>query len=147
MGWLKQDIGYALRFLGKRWGAAAVAVVVMSLGISLTATMFAIIKGVVLTGPDYPDLDRIVFVQTTIPQSQFNQSVRIHDYLDWKEQQTVFEEMASSRRWPPTSDGRSTSPETTPGPRRSAAPESAPAPSVSSASRPFWAGSSPTKKT
>jgi predicted permease len=120
MGWLKQDIGYALRFLGKRWGAAAVAVVVMSLGISLTATMFAIIKGVVLTGPDYPDLDRIVFVQTTIPQSQFNQSVRIHDYLDWKEQQTVFEEMAAYFGWTVNLSGNDTRAETFSGARVSA---------------------------
>jgi predicted permease len=95
MGWLRQDFAYALRFLGKRWGVSTVAVVVMALGISLTATMYAIIKGVVLSGPDYPDLEEVIYVQTTIPQSQFNQSVRIHDYLDWKAEQSVFSEMAA----------------------------------------------------
>jgi len=88
-----QDLKYALRFLGSRWGMSTVAVVVMSLGISLTATMYAIIDGVVLSGPDYPELDEIVYLETTISQSQFYQSVRIHDYLDWRDQQTVFEEM------------------------------------------------------
>jgi hypothetical protein len=57
--------------------------------------MYGIIKGVVLSGPDYPELERILFLRTTIPQSQFEQSVRLHDYLDWKDQQTVFEEMAA----------------------------------------------------
>jgi predicted permease len=90
-----QDLLYALRFLGKRWGVAAVAVLVMALGISLTATMYAIIEGVVLRGPDYEDVKEILYLQTTIPQSQFNQSVRIHDYLDWREQQSVFDEMAA----------------------------------------------------
>jgi predicted permease len=90
-----QDFLYALRFLGKRWGIASVAVLVMALGISLTTTMYAIIEGVVLRGPDYEDVREILFLQTTIPQSQFNQSVRIHDYLDWKEQQSVFDEMAA----------------------------------------------------
>ena len=95
MGWIKQDIFYALRFLGKRWGVSSVAIVVMALGISLAASMYAIIEGVVLTGPDYEELDEILYLQTTIPLSQFNQAVRIHDYLDWREQQTVFEEMGA----------------------------------------------------
>jgi predicted permease len=90
-----QDLKYALRFLASRWGISSVAVVVMSLGIGLTATMFAIIDGVVLSGPDYPDLDEVVYLQTTISQSEFTQSVRIHDYIDWEEQQTVFEEMGA----------------------------------------------------
>jgi hypothetical protein len=42
---------------------------------------------VVLGGPDYRDLDRIVYLETTLPQSQFFQSVRVHDYMDWDEQQ------------------------------------------------------------
>ena len=95
MGWLIQDFKFAIRFLRKRWGVTSVAVLVLGLGISLTATMYAIIQGVVLSGPDYPDLQRIMFLRTTIPQSQFEQSVRIHDYIDWKEQQTVFKEMAA----------------------------------------------------
>jgi ABC-type lipoprotein release transport system permease subunit len=82
-----RDLTYALRFLRKRWTFTTVAVVVMALGISLTATMFAIIEGVVLGGPDYRDLDRIVYLETTLPQSQFFQSVRVHDYMDWDEQQ------------------------------------------------------------
>jgi putative ABC transport system permease protein len=90
-----QDLKYALRFLVSRWGISSVAVVIMSLGISLTATMFAIIDGVVLSGPDYPDLEEIVYLETTISQSEFTQSVRVHDYLDWRDQQTVFEEMGA----------------------------------------------------
>ena len=90
-----RDLRYALRFLGSRWGVSAVAVFVMSLGISLTATMYAIINGVVLLGPDYPELEEILYLQTTLPQSQFDQALRIHDYLDWREQQTVFEEMSA----------------------------------------------------
>jgi len=90
-----QDIAYALRFLRKRLRFTGVAVIVMALGISLTATIYAIIEGVILKGPDYEALDRIAWMQTTVPESQFYQSVRVHDYLDWKEQQRVFEEMAA----------------------------------------------------
>lgn len=92
-----RDLKYALRFLGSRWGVSAVAILVMSLGISLTGTMYAIIKGVILLGPDYPAVEEILYLETTIPQSQFNQSVRIHDYMDWREQQSVFEEMGAYR--------------------------------------------------
>ncbi len=96
MNALLQDLRYAARFLKNHAGVTAVAVLVMGLGISLTATMFAIISGVVLASPDYPEFDRIVFLRTTISKSQFNQSVRLHDYLDWKEQQTVFSDMSAS---------------------------------------------------
>jgi hypothetical protein len=82
MVWLKQDFTFAVRFLAKRWGVTTVAVVVMALGISLTASMYAIIKGLILSGPDYPEVERIVHVRTTIPMSVFYQPVRIHDYLD-----------------------------------------------------------------
>ncbi len=89
------DLKFALRFLRKRWLFSSVAVVIMALGISLTATVFAIIEGAILRGPDYDDFERIAYLETTIPQSQFFQNVRIHDYRDWTDRQTVFDEMAA----------------------------------------------------
>ena len=115
-----QDLLYAVRFLRKRWGVASVSVAVMGLGIGLTATMFAIIDGVVFAGPDYPGLDRITYLQTTIPQSQFHQSVRVHDYLDWREQQTVFDAMAAYIGTPANLSGDESRAETYPGVRMTA---------------------------
>ena len=40
-------------------------------------------------------MEEVLYLETTIPLSQFNQSVRVHDYMDWREQQSVFEEMAA----------------------------------------------------
>ena len=84
MDWLLRDLVYAVRFLRKRWTLTTVAVLVLGLGIGLTASMYAIIQGVVLSGPDYDRLDDIVFLRTTISQSEFTQSVRLHDYIDWR---------------------------------------------------------------
>jgi predicted permease len=95
MDWLRRDFAFAVRLLRARWGVSSVAILVLALGISLTATMYAIIDGVVFTGPDYQNLERVLSLRTTIPQSQFDQPVRLHDYLDWREQQTVFDEMAA----------------------------------------------------
>ena len=95
MDWLRRDFAFALRLLRKRWGVSSVAILVLALGISLTATMYAIIEGIVLSGPDYPNVERILSLRTTIPQRQFDQAVRLHDYLDWREQQTVFDEMGA----------------------------------------------------
>lgn len=92
---LIKDFRYGLRHLRHRAGMTAVAMVVLGLGISLTASQFAIIQGVAMSGPDYERLDDIVFLETTIPQSQFNQPVRLHDYLDWAEQQSVFDVMSA----------------------------------------------------
>ncbi len=99
------DFAYALRFLAKRWAFTTVAVVVMALGISLTGTVYAILEGVILRGPDYRDFDRIVQIRTTVPQSTFLQSVRIHDYLDWRDQQNAFDEMAAWMWWTVTLSG------------------------------------------
>ena len=78
MDWLRRDFAFALRLLRVRWGVSGVAILVLALGISLTATMYAIIDGVVFTGPDYPNVERILSVRTTIPQSQFDRAVRLH---------------------------------------------------------------------
>lgn len=99
------DFAYALRFLGKRWMFTTVAVVVMALGISLTGTIYAIIEGVILDGPDYRDFERIVQIRTTVPQATFLQSVRIHDYLDWRERQNAFEAMGAWMWWSVTLSG------------------------------------------
>lgn len=99
------DLAYALRFLRKRWAFTTVAVVVMALGISLTGTVYAILEGVVLRGPDYRDFDRIVQIRTTVPQSTFLQSVRVHDYLDWRAQQNAFAFMGAWMWWNVTLSG------------------------------------------
>ncbi len=46
MDWLRRDFAFALRLLRMRWGVSSVAILVLALGISLTATMYAIIDGV-----------------------------------------------------------------------------------------------------
>ena len=52
MDWLIQDFVYGVRFLRKRhWCLTSIAVLVLGLGISLTASMYAIIEGVILSGP------------------------------------------------------------------------------------------------
>ena len=99
------DIAYALRFLRKRLRFTGVAVVVMALGISLTTTMYAIIEGVVFGGPDWDGLDRITLLHTTHPETNFQASLRTHDYLDWREQERVFDEMAAYYWWAVTLSG------------------------------------------
>lgn len=102
------DLRYAVRFLRARAGFTAVAVGVMALGISLTGTVYAIIEGTILRGPDYRDFDRIIQIRTTVPQATFLQSPRIHDYLDWREQQDVFRSMGAWLWWSVTLSGDGT---------------------------------------
>lgn len=102
------DLRYAVRFLRARAGFTAVAVGVMALGISLTGTVYAIIEGTILRGPDYRDFDRIVQIRTTVPQATFLQAPRIHDYLDWREQQDVFGAMGAWLWWSVTLSGDDT---------------------------------------
>jgi putative ABC transport system permease protein len=57
---LRQDVGFALRQLGKARGFTAVTVLTLALGIGATAAMFSALDAVVLRSLPFPDADRVV---------------------------------------------------------------------------------------
>src|SRR5438309_9908434 len=58
------QLRYAGRMLRLNPGFAAVAIVTLGLGIGATTAMFSVLDGVVLKSLPYPDVDRIVAVNT-----------------------------------------------------------------------------------
>ena len=91
------DFRFALRQLYKSPGFAFVAVLTLALGIGANTAIFSVIYAVLLRPLPYPDADRLV----VLSESDVNQpeiSISFPDYLDWKHDNTTFDEIAISRR-------------------------------------------------
>ncbi|HUU34201.1 MAG TPA: ABC transporter permease, partial [Vicinamibacterales bacterium] len=87
---------HGIRMLVRRPGLSVTAVVALALGIGLTTTMFSIVYGAVIRGLPYEDSDRLVGLSRNRPAQgvQF-MGVSIHDFEDWRTQQTSFEDIAA----------------------------------------------------
>lgn len=89
------DIRYGFRMLAKRPGLSAIAVVALALGIGLTTTMFGIVYGALLKGLPFEQSENLVALFRNRPAQDVQfMSVSIHDFNDWREQQTSFEDIA-----------------------------------------------------
>jgi predicted permease len=88
------DVRYAVRQLRRNRGFAAVAVLTLALGLGPTTAIFSVVNGVLLRPLPFPEPDRLVRVLEVVPkQGRF--AVAPANFLDWREQNTVFEGMAA----------------------------------------------------
>lgn len=95
MGTLLKDLKFGARSLARMPGSAAVAVIVLAIGIGLCSFMFSLIYGIYFRGLDIPDADRVVMVhETLLERNQTQRSVPIQNFVDWKERQNSFEALA-----------------------------------------------------
>jgi len=104
MSALQHDVRYALRALRNSPGFAAVAIITIALAVGSNTAIFSFVNGFVLNPLPYPDADRIVRVLERRPDGGFN-AVSTLNYLDWKEQNAVFERMSPRTGWQATWTG------------------------------------------
>jgi putative ABC transport system permease protein len=104
MSALQHDLRYALRTLRNSPGFAAVAIATIALAIGANTAIFSFVNGIVLNPLSYPDAERIVRVLERRPDGGLN-SISTLNYLDWAEQNTVFEHMAARSGWQATWTG------------------------------------------
>lgn len=98
---IMQDFRYGLRTIVRSPGFALVAVLTLSLGIGANTAMFSVVDGVLLESLPYPDPEELVDVRER-RQDGGSMSAAWPNFVDWREQNTVFEEMVAYTSFPTT---------------------------------------------
>ncbi|MEO6871320.1 MAG: ABC transporter permease, partial [Chthoniobacterales bacterium] len=92
------DLRFALRQLRKSPGFTFVAILTLSLGIGANIAIFSVINAVLLRPLPYPDSERIMTLhERDSKRNDF--AISLPDYLDWKRDNTVFENLALYRTY------------------------------------------------
>ena len=91
---LLQDLKYGLRMLAKNPGFTAVAVITLALGIGANTAIFSFVDAVLLKPLPFPHPERMVMVWEKPPDGGRN-VVSTLNFLDWKNQNSVFDAMAA----------------------------------------------------
>lgn len=80
-----QDVRFAFRVFARQRGFFATAVLTIALGIGLSATVFAVVDGVLFRPLPYRDPSRLIALYGTVrSQDQWTMSVSYPDLLDWR---------------------------------------------------------------
>src|SRR5438045_7041503 len=91
------DLRFALRQLRKSPGFTFIAVLTLALGIGANSAIFSVVNAVLLRPLPYPQADRIMVLnESSGPGQEF--SVALPDYFDWRNDNTVFENLACTHK-------------------------------------------------
>lgn len=90
------DILLGIRGLRRQPVSALITSFTLALGLGLCTTVWSLLYGVFFRTHPVPEPDRLLLVFRTNPTQRIEWGgVPMHDYYDWKSQQTSFEQLAS----------------------------------------------------
>jgi putative ABC transport system permease protein len=97
---LLQDLRYGARMLLRKPGFTLIALATLSLGIGANSAIFSVVNGVLLREPPYREPQRLVMMWAERPQLQAQTGisdfpVSAADFVDWRDQNPVFEQIAA----------------------------------------------------
>ena len=92
---LFNDIRYGVRGLLKRPGFTVVALITLALGIGANTAIFSLINAVLIRQLPFGEPDRLVWTWGNIRNGGNRASVSPLDFLDYRKQNTTFEEFAA----------------------------------------------------
>lgn len=94
--WLRQfgrDLSYGTRLLAKTPGFALASITIVAVGIGSVTAIFSVVHGVVLKPLPFHEPERLVQLWTQTDNGR--DGVNGADHRDWREQNTVFEDIAA----------------------------------------------------
>jgi putative ABC transport system permease protein len=100
MGNLLQDLRYGTRMLLRSPSFTAVAVVTLALGIGANTAVFSVVNAVLLRSVplSYTDPDRLAYLYVgNVKQGDYDDEISIADFVDWRNQNHVFQRLAAFR--------------------------------------------------
>lgn len=93
MGQLLNDLRYAVRLLTRIPGFTFVAILTLALAIGANTAIFSTINALLLNPFPFPEADRVVLLDARHISGK-NSAAGYRDFLDWQEQNIVFENVA-----------------------------------------------------
>jgi putative ABC transport system permease protein len=90
-----KNLRLGLRLLGRQPGSSAAVVATFALGIGLTGTMFSLVHGASRELP-FEESARLIHLEHSIPSRDLpGLEVPLHDFLDWRDRQASFDDLAA----------------------------------------------------
>jgi putative ABC transport system permease protein len=89
-----QDVHHALRGFRRQPAFPAVVILTLALGIGMNTAIFSLVNGVLLTPLPFDGADRLVWGYSTFSRGDYA-AVSPPDFLDYRDQTTVFEHLAA----------------------------------------------------
>ena len=86
-----RNLRFGFRLLRKSPAFTAIVVLTLALGIGANTAIFSVVYATVLAPLPYPNPDQLVMVWSRV--NGHNNSVSAGDYLDWKRQNSVFQDL------------------------------------------------------
>jgi putative ABC transport system permease protein len=87
-----RDVSYSVRVLLKSYAFTIVVILTLAIGIGANTAIFSFANGILLRPLPYPQSDRLAALdETALKRGIDSMSVAYPNFLDWREQNTVFE--------------------------------------------------------